>query len=168
MSRINFEVDDEDRIEIQRLQEATGARTQRDLFLQGVGWLARIRRAVEEQHLAVVAIQIGHLEHLAARLPGAVEVLAYPRVVGHRWLVSRPGWRSTPWFKGRRLHVGDVVHAMEANDYTQQEVADELELPLEAVAEALAYCRSNRELLDAEDREAALRAQRTHGESPRP
>ena len=51
------------------------------------------------------------------------------------------------------MTVGQMVATMNANHWTADETADQLDLPAEQVSEALRYYAKHRELVDAELRE---------------
>jgi uncharacterized protein (DUF433 family) len=77
-----------------------------------------------------------------------------------RWiyLIARPHrWRRQLSIKGRNLTVGQLLSTMRANRYTPQQASDELELPLAAIQEALAYYAENRELIEMEATEERRR-----------
>ena len=58
---------------------------------------------------------------------------------GYRWLEAAPGRRGgRPTIKGTRVAVDDVLDMLAAG-WRPEEVAEELEIPLEAVYEALRY-----------------------------
>jgi uncharacterized protein (DUF433 family) len=88
-------------------------------------------------------------------LPGLEEQLA-PRA---RWLVERKHpWRRQPWIKGRRITAGDLARAAEIERWSPEETAEQFDLPVEAVLEAISYANANRDLVLAEERENALAA----------
>ena len=58
---------------------------------------------------------------------------------GYKWLEVAPGRRGgRPTVKGTRVTVDDVLDMLAAG-WRPEEVAEELEIPLEAVYEALRY-----------------------------
>ena len=58
---------------------------------------------------------------------------------GYKWLEVVPGRRgSRPTVKGTRVAVDDILEMLAAG-WKPEEVADELEIPLEAIYEALRY-----------------------------
>jgi len=76
----------------------------------------------------------------------------------YRYLVARPHpWRRQLYLKGRNMTVGQLISTMQANHLTPEEAADDLELPLEQVEEALVYYRLHRDLIESEAREEAAR-----------
>jgi uncharacterized protein (DUF433 family) len=76
----------------------------------------------------------------------------------YQYLEARPGsnYRSL-WLKGRRIRatvVDEVVHGPDPR--TPEEFAEEYQVPIEAVLEALDYAARNQPLIQQErDREAA-------------
>lgn len=70
-----------------------------------------------------------------------------------RWshLIARPSkWRRQLGLKERNITVGQLVSTIRANRYTPEEASKDLELPLEAIQEALAYYEQNKELIQSE------------------
>jgi uncharacterized protein (DUF433 family) len=70
-----------------------------------------------------------------------------------RWnyLVARPHpWRRQLCIKGRNLTVGQLVSTVRANRLSPEQAGEDLDLPLEAVREALAYYEDNRALIQLE------------------
>jgi len=56
---------------------------------------------------------------------------------GHKWLEVVPGWRGgRPTMKDTRVSVDDILKML-AVDRKSEEVAEEFEIPLEAVYETL-------------------------------
>ena len=55
------------------------------------------------------------------------------------------------------MTVGQLVSTVRANRYTPEQASDDLELPLEAVSEALAYYADNRALIEMEASEERRR-----------
>ncbi len=68
-----------------------------------------------------------------------------------QYLESRPHpWRKQLYFKGKKLKAFDVWMDMMVNRETPQEAAENWDLPLDAVMEAIEYCKTNQELLREE------------------
>ncbi len=66
-------------------------------------------------------------------------------------------WRKQLWFKGKRLRPFTVWMTMQIENLTAQEAAENWDLPLAAINEAIAYCEASRELLEREAREEKKR-----------
>jgi uncharacterized protein (DUF433 family) len=70
-----------------------------------------------------------------------------------RWyyLVERSHpWRRQLCVKGRNMTVGQLVSTVRANRLTPEQASEDLELPLPAIYEALAYHAENQGLIDLE------------------
>ena len=75
-----------------------------------------------------------------------------------QYLESRPHpWRKQLYIKGRKLKAFTVWSDMIVNELTPEEVAENKELPLAAVYEAIEYCQSNQGLLKREAQEERRR-----------
>jgi len=87
----------------------------------------------------------------------------------YSFLVQRPHrWRRQLVFKGRRLTVGQFLGRMRVERWTPERAAEEFELPLEAVHEALEYGQLFSSLILAEDAEDARAAKGlAHAATPR-
>ena len=77
------------------------------------------------------------------------------------WLVRREHpWRRQLWIKGRNIAAGSLARIAAANDWTPEKAAYEYDLPVEAVHEAIRYAEGASELIDAEEAENRLAADR--------
>lgn len=75
-----------------------------------------------------------------------------------RFLVERQHpWRRQLCMKGRNMTAAQLVSTINANDLSLDEAADDFALPLEAIQEAVRYCRENAELLALEANEERRR-----------
>ena len=75
-----------------------------------------------------------------------------------QYLEQRPHpWRQQLCFKGRRLKAFDVWSDMIVNEMSQQEAAENWDLPLAAIEEAIEYCQSHQDLLRQEAQEERRR-----------
>jgi uncharacterized protein (DUF433 family) len=76
----------------------------------------------------------------------------------YQYLWVRPhSWRRQASLKGRTMTVGQLVATMRANKMSAEEAADDLDLPLAQIEEALAYYEEHHELVDGELREEGRR-----------
>ncbi len=138
---------------LESLEQKLALRSRSDLLQEAIGTLAWF---VQEtlRGRKVVSIdpedidKLGHLVELVS--PNLM--LARGDLYEH--LVSRPnrGLRQL-WLKGRNLTVGQLVATMRANKLDPSEAAEDLDLPVAQVHEALAYYDTHREMIDAELRE---------------
>jgi len=158
-SRINFDVDDETRVKIDDVMATTGISTKRRLFEVALDELERIQRLVHEGRV-IVAVKPSQLDSFVRSAGDGVLIVEQPAATGPRWLVQRPNdWRITPSIKGTRVNVSDILAIFKADpDITADEIAQDLKVPVDAVRECLEYAEANRSMLDAEEREAGLRA----------
>ncbi|MGL5876076.1 MAG: hypothetical protein ACRC2R_27590 [Xenococcaceae cyanobacterium] len=71
-----------------------------------------------------------------------------------QYLESRPHpWRKQLYIKGRKLRAFTVWMDMLVNELTPHDVAENKELPIAAVEEAILYCETNQALLEKEAEE---------------
>lgn len=75
-----------------------------------------------------------------------------------QYLVARPHpWRRQLYIKGRKLLASTIWRDMIANQMSPKEAADNWNLPLAAIHEAVSYCESHAELLKLEAEEERYR-----------
>ena len=70
-----------------------------------------------------------------------------------RWrhLITRPNtWRRQLAMRDKWITVGQLVSTIRANNLSVEEASADLDLPVEAIQEALEYYEQNRELIQAE------------------
>jgi uncharacterized protein (DUF433 family) len=65
-------------------------------------------------------------------------------------VARRHPWRRQLYIQGRNMTARQLVGSMRANQRSPEEAARDLDLPVEAVREALAYAEQNEALLRAE------------------
>ncbi|MEO0835653.1 MAG: hypothetical protein AAFY16_06640 [Cyanobacteria bacterium J06642_3] len=74
-----------------------------------------------------------------------------------QYLEPRPNsWRKQLFFKGRRLRPAIVCSSMLVEKMTPEEAAYNWDLSIDEVKEAIAYCETNREVIQ-QDAEAERR-----------
>jgi len=90
-------------------------------------------------------------------------------VLRWQYLVARPHrWRRQLCMKGRNMTVGQLVSTVRANRLTPEQAAEELDLPVAAIQEALNYFDENRALIELEAAEERRRlAQRGYALEPK-
>src|SRR5947209_3572697 len=103
---------------------------------------------VAEMTLEVLAIRVADLERKVAEISVAasragVNAQREPRetpVQEWRYLARRQHpWRKQLYVKGRNLTARQLVGGIRANGLDEEKAADNYDLPVEAVREALAY-----------------------------
>jgi uncharacterized protein (DUF433 family) len=76
----------------------------------------------------------------------------------YKHLEARPeSWRKQWYLKERNMTVWQVVGRMQAHGYSSAEAAEQFDLPLEAVLEAVDYYQRHKDLVDAETAEEGRR-----------
>jgi uncharacterized protein (DUF433 family) len=66
-------------------------------------------------------------------------------------------WRKQLYIKGRNMTVAHLVYWMRANKMSPQEVAEDTDLPLAQVEEALLYYQRHRDIVEADNAEERRR-----------
>ncbi|MHC5612854.1 MAG: hypothetical protein ACYTXA_18065 [Nostoc sp.] len=75
-----------------------------------------------------------------------------------QYLVLRPHpWRRQLYIKGRKLLASTVWHDMTSNQMSPEQAAENWDLPLSAIHEAIHYCESHQGLLKLEADEERYR-----------
>jgi len=111
-----------------------------------------------QDQLAQALRRIGELEGQIAELQRRCKMLELSRsrplelpVPPWKHLVARPHpWRRQLFIRGRNMVVRHVMGTMAANGLTPEQTAADLDLPVEAVYEAIAYFHQNEALIQAE------------------
>ncbi|NBD31538.1 MAG: hypothetical protein GVY17_00820 [Cyanobacteria bacterium] len=68
-----------------------------------------------------------------------------------QYLEKRPHpWRQQLYIKGRKLRAFTLWMNMIVNEMTPQQAAENWELPLAAIQEAIEYCETHQDLLEQE------------------
>jgi uncharacterized protein (DUF433 family) len=62
-------------------------------------------------------------------------------------VIRRHPWRKQLSLKGRNLTVRQLVGTVKANRFTEEQTAEDLDLPVEAIREALKYYDENPEVI---------------------
>jgi hypothetical protein len=88
---------------------------------------------------------LGRIQHLEAEISSGKELSRW------QYLVARPHrWRRQLCIKGRNMTDGQLISTVRANRYTPGQASEELNLPVAAIDEALAYYAENRDLIEME------------------
>jgi uncharacterized protein (DUF433 family) len=86
----------------------------------------------------------------------------------HHLVVRKHPWRRQLFLAGRNLTARQLVNTVRVNHWSEDEAAKNLDLPVEAVREALRYASENAKLLAAEaEYERLSLARRGHGRGTR-
>ncbi len=109
----------------------------------------------------IVSIAPEEVDKLAHAVELASPSTAWASDDLYEYLVARPdSWRRQLWLRGRHMTVGQLVAWMTANNLSPVEAAEDFDLPLTQVEEALAYYDMHRDLVDNELREEKTYLQR--------
>ncbi|MGF1514762.1 MAG: hypothetical protein ACFB5Z_13860 [Elainellaceae cyanobacterium] len=83
-----------------------------------------------------------------------------PASVSWQFLISRPHpWRQQLYIKGRKLLASTLWQDTIANDMSTEQAAENWNLPLAAVHEAIQYCETHQGLIKLEAEEERYRLQ---------
>ncbi len=110
------------------------------------------------QQLKEKACQLSVSDRLA--LLGAIvqSLQTTPEIENWQYLVARPhAWRKQLYIKGRKLLASTIWRDMTANGMSPEQAAENWDLPLSAIYEAIDYCESHQELLKLEADEERYR-----------
>lgn len=95
-----------------------------------------------------------------------------PETVTYKYLEPRPGSNYRQWFvKGRRIRALILYRQTIGEEaLTPEEVANDYDLPVEVVLEAIDYCQRHPDVLqrDWDMEEAGIRADEAKAPSPKP
>ena len=100
--------------------------------------------------------------HERLELVGAIVESLRETLLSQNWqfLVYRPHpWRKQLSIKGRKLYAATLWRDLLANQMTPEQAADNWDLPLAAVHEAVSYCEMHQDLLALEAEEERYRLQ---------
>jgi len=110
------------------------------------------------QELKQKAYQLSTSDRLALISAVIQSLQNSAQVEDWQYLVSRPHpWRKQLYIKGRKLLAATVWRDMLTNQLSPEQAADNWELPLAAIYEAIHYCESHQELLQLEADEERCR-----------
>lgn len=132
------------------LEKRLSVRSRADLLQQAYGtflWIVDEMLA-GRRIVSVEAEALERLERFKELCLPAVEPLRFEH---YQYLVSRPETRRKQlYLKGRNMTAGQLVYKMRANQMTAEQAAQDMDLPLEQVREAIAYYQTHRHLIESE------------------
>jgi len=147
--RQNFNITPEQEAEIAQLKELIDAATVKDAILAAVRFYTVIAREVKEGNDIYLAS--GSTSPMQKLVIPELEAMKPPR---YKYLVARPHeWRQQLHVKGRRLPAASVFKDYRLEGRSPEQLADDWDLPLEAVLECIHYCQENQALLQMEAEE---------------
>ena len=110
------------------------------------------------QELKEKASQLSVSDRLA--LLGAIvqSLQSTPEIENWQYLTARPHpWRKQLYIKGRKLLASTIWRDMTANQMSPEQAAENWDLPLSAIYEAIDYCQKYQEILKLEADEERYR-----------
>jgi uncharacterized protein (DUF433 family) len=135
-----------------RLRETLDAPSAKDAILRAV----RIVDAIAQQTRRGGQLYVQSAEGQMQRL--LIPELETPPQDAWQYLTARPHpWRRQLWVKGRKLPAAVVWTDWRVNGGTPEEIADNWDLPTDAVKEILRYGEENQEFLRMEAEEEKRR-----------
>ena len=158
MGRRRWQVDlrTEDELTLARARQVLGAEGDSEAGRALLALFGRLSAAVEQG--TVISFLPGDDPRAVDALPEFTRALRPEKQ--YRWLVSVPhSWRKQLSIKGRRLTAGQLVDIMESDDLSVEAAAEDFDLPVEAVIEAVDYVARNRPLVLAEAAEERRRTE---------
>jgi uncharacterized protein (DUF433 family) len=110
------------------------------------------------QQLKEKACQLSVSDRLALLSAIVQSLQTTPGIENWQYLVARPhAWRKQLYIKGRKLLASTICRDMTANQMSPEQAAENWDLPLSAIYEAIDYCESHQELLKLEADEERYR-----------
>jgi uncharacterized protein (DUF433 family) len=148
--RVQVDLDSKQARLLELLATRLAVRSRADLLQQAYGTFLWI---VDEMLAGrrIVSVETEALEQLDRYKELSLPAVEPLRFAHYRYLVERPETgRRQLYLTGRNMTVGQLVYTMRANDLEAEAAAEDLELPLEQVREALAYYETHRDLIESE------------------
>lgn len=135
---------------IQLLSKRLSVRSRADLLQQAYGtFLWIINEMLSGRR--IVSVQPEDLDQLEKFRELNVPAVAPLMFEHYQYLSPRPeAGRQQLYLKGRTMTVGQLVYKMRANQLSPEDAAEDMDLPLDQVMEALAYYETHQELIESE------------------
>ncbi len=149
--RQNFNITPEQEAQLNWLRDAIGAPNTKETILRSIDVMLTLKRHMRPGTQLFLHTKEGQVRLLIPELE-PVQTSEW------QYLVARPHpWRRQLYIKGRKLLASTVWRDMIANQMSAEEAADNWNLPLAAIHEAVSYCESHAELLKLEAEEERYR-----------
>ena len=152
-TRIQFNLRPDQTRVLDSMEGKLAVRSRADLLQEAIGtlWWVMQETARGRKVVSVDPTEMNKLQHVVELASPAIALAATPayeylEVVPHRW-------RRQLSLKGVNITVGQLIGSMRANKLSAEAAADDFDLPLAQVKEAMAYYRDHQELVDTEQRE---------------
>lgn len=149
--RQNFNITPEQEAQLNWLREAINAPNIKETILRSIEVVLTLKRHMRPGTQLFLHTKEGQVRLLIPELE-PIETNEW------QYLVARPHlWRRQLYIKGRKLLASTVWGDMIANQMSPEEAAENWNLPLAAIHEAVCYCESHQELLKLEAQEERYR-----------
>jgi uncharacterized protein (DUF433 family) len=110
------------------------------------------------QQLKEKACQLSVSDRLALLSAIVQSLQSTPEIENWQYLIARPyAWRKQLYIKGRKLLASTIWQDMTANQMSPEQAAQNWNLPLSAIYEAINYCENHQKLLKLEADEERYR-----------
>ena len=110
------------------------------------------------QQLQEKACQLSVSDRLALLSAIVQSLQTTPEIENWQYLVARPhAWRKQLYIKGRKLLASTICRDMTGNQMSAEQAAENWDLPLSAIYEAMDYYENHQELLKLEADEERYR-----------
>lgn len=155
--RIQLDLANEQVTLMDALSEQLALRSRADLLQQAFAlFLWAVDETLAGHH--VISVDSDHIQNIAQYKEVSIAALQLLTFKNYRYLTAKPHpWKKQLFLKGRNMTVGQLISTMQVNNLTIEETAEDLDLPIEQVHEALAYYQTHQALIELEAREAAAR-----------
>lgn len=151
--RVQVDLDAKDVKLLELLEKRLSVRSRADLLQQAYGTFLWV---VDEMlsGRSIVSVEGDALDRLERFKELSIPAVEPLRFKHYRYLVARPEkGHSQLYLKGRNMTVGQLIYKMRANQLDVEEAAQDMDLPLEQVIEALVYYETHREIVESETEE---------------
>ena len=151
LKRQNFDVDPDQAAMLEAVRHSLHASTMKDAVLAAARVVRHLAKAIESGEQIYLHTPQGEMKRL---------LIAELEVLSSEWqfLVQRPHpWRKQLYIKGTRTLASTIWGDLIANGMTPADIAEDRDVPLEAVLEAVRYCEQNRALIESEAAEEKYR-----------
>ncbi|MBO3458539.1 hypothetical protein G4P69_07465 [Aetokthonos hydrillicola CCALA 1050] len=147
----NFNITPEEEAKLNWLRQAIGALNIKETILRSIDLMVTLKRHIRPGSQLFLHTQEGQVRLLIPELES-------PQVDDWQYLVERPHpWRRQLYIKGRKLLASTIWQDIVVNQMSQEEAADNWDLPLAVIQEAILYCETHQELLSLEAQEERYR-----------
>lgn len=148
--RVQVDLDIRDARLLEHLASRLSVRSRADLLQQAYGTFLWV---VDEmlsgrRIISVEATALKNVDQFKELSLPSVEPLRFKH---YQYLIDRPETgRRQLYLAGRNMTVGQLVYKMRANNLDAEDAAQDMDLPLEQVKEALVYYETNRDLIESD------------------